>query len=120
MPSPLVTQVRQLLAAREDEGRPISPPERALLLATLARYDRRPHALTAAGDVIDQAEAAIVNARRTCLTPNTPDTVRHAITDLLAATRALLDYDPPAHIEHPDTDHPTRPHRLDVDGYTDE
>ena len=40
MPSPLVTQVRQLLAAREDEGRPISPPERALLLETRQRVTR--------------------------------------------------------------------------------
>lgn len=121
MPSPLVQQVRELLAAREDQGRPLSAPERAILIAILGRYDRRSGALRAVDDVVDEAEAAIVELRRVCITPNAPEPVRRATMRMLAATRALLDYDPPAVIDHDTTVTPAealtgRRFRADVDG----
>lgn len=124
MPSELVTGIRLLLAEREEEGRRVTAAERAMLLASLARYDR------AGGDAVDELEAAIGHARRVCLTePNAgtdPAVVeqarRDAVRRLLAAARGLLDFTPP----DPDFDpngalpegpaHGGRPERADVDG----
>lgn len=97
MPSELVNGIRSLLADREEEGRRVTAPERAMILATLARYDR------AGGDAVDELEDAIANARRACLThppanlePAYVENVRRAaVTRLLAAARALLDFTPP-------------------------
>lgn len=123
MPSELVNGIRALLAEREEEGRRVTAPERAMILATLARYDR------AGGDVVDELEAAIAYARRVCLTEppaGTPlDVVaqrrRDAVLRMFAASRALLDftppdptYDPTANIDTTTADLPRA--RADVDG----
>lgn len=122
MPSELVNGIRTLLAEREEEGRRVTAPERAMILATLARYDR------AGGDVVDELEDAIAYARRVCLTepPAGTDPAivaqrrREAVLRIFAASRALLDftppdpeYDPTANITTP-ADLP--PARADVDG----
>lgn len=121
MPSDLVNDVRALLAEREEEGRRVTAPERAMLLATLARYDR------AGGDAVDELEDAIVVARRVCLTEppaGTPLIVvaqhrRDAVRRLLAAARGLLDYTPPDPEYDPTATTATvdlPPARADVDG----
>lgn len=124
MPSPLVQAFRTLLLEREEEGRMVTPPERAMLLATLARYDHR-HGY----DAIEELEAAIAHARRVCLSEPAagadPDLVertrRDAVRRLLGAARGVLDYQPPEGT-HDVTDTPSdddttrRPFRADVDG----
>lgn len=120
MPSELVVEVRRLIRRRTEEGRPLTMPERALLLATLAPPRRT------GGDVVDELEAAIAAGRRHLFTtPTTPadvDATREAARRLLAAARAVLDYAPaypddfdPA-ATAPLIDHGGRPERADVDG----
>lgn len=124
MPSPLVAAFRTLLLEREEEGRMVTAAERAMILATLARYDRR-----AGQDPIDELEAAIAAARRVCLSEpaagTDPELVatarRDAVRRLLGAARGVLDYLPPDPEHHgsdalPDADQPARPFRADVDG----
>lgn len=125
MPSDLVNGVRALLLEREEEGRRVTAAERAMILATLARYDR------AGQDAVDELEAAIAHARRVCLTEPSAATAptvvaqhrRDAVLRLLAAARGLLDFAPlpvadpeddTATITAPADDLP-RP-RADVDG----
>lgn len=125
MPSPLVQTFRTLLLEREEEGRMVTAAERAMILATLARYDRR-----AGQDPIDELEAAIAAARRVCLSEpaagTDPELVatarRDAVRRLLGAARGVLDYLPPDPEHHAadalpvDDDQPRRPFRADVDG----
>src|SRR5689334_14909499 len=128
MPSELVNGVRDLLAQREEDGRRVTAAERAMLLATLARYDK------GGQDAVDELEAAIAHARRVCLTEPHPSADpalverarRDAVRRLLAASRGLLDFtptDPPEHDDDTATpalagtttaDRP--PFRADVDG----
>lgn len=125
MPSPLVAAFRALLLEREEEGRMVTPPERAMLLATLARYDHR-----TGFDAVEELEAAIAHARRVCLSEPAagadPDLVertrRDAVRRLLGAARGVLDYHPPEPPQHDVVDEPAdddttrRPFRADVDG----
>lgn len=102
----------------------VTAAERAMILATLARYDRRN-----GQDPIDELEAAIAHARRVCLSepaagadPQLVTTARRdAVRRLLGAARGVLDYLPPDPEHHasdalPDDDQPARPFRADVDG----
>lgn len=116
MPSQLVADVRALLRAREEEGRPVTMAERALLLATLAPPRR------GGEDVVDELERAIV-AGRYALSEQYAQHRTDAIKRLLAASRAVLDHT--STIPDPDYDpagmvlaqaHGGRPMRVDVDG----
>lgn len=115
MPSPLVLEVRALLRRRAEEGRPLTMPERALLLASLAPPRRD------GADVVDELEEAIATARRWAIGSDVPEGARRAVTRLLAASRAVLDYAPAL---GPDTYDPAaampvddvRRKRADVDG----
>lgn len=126
MPSPLVAAFRTLLLEREEEGRMVTAAERAMILATLARYDHRQ-----GFDAIEELEAAIAHARRVCLSEPAagadPDLVertrRDAVRRLLGAARGVLDYHPPDPPPEHDVDDepavddtPSRPFRADVDG----
>lgn len=113
MPSQLVTDVRALLHARAEEGRPVTMAERALLLATLAPPRR------GGEDLVAELEDAIVAARWTLADSHAEHRVA-AIKRLLAAGRALLDHtipdpdhDPAAMV--PAQAHGGRPHRADID-----
>ena len=113
MPSPLVCEVRQLIRDREQDGRPLTMPERALLLATLVPPRRD------GTDVVDELEAAIVDLRRHALGATMPDETRAAARRMLAAARAVLDYrpadvDPSACLATMPAD--PRRKRADVDG----
>lgn len=113
MPSQLVDDVRRLLRARFDAGRPVTDLERTLILATLARRVR------ADEDVVDELEAAIKAARYT-LAESHAEHRPAAIRRLLAASRAVLDYDPFVEYDPaacaPAVDHGGRPERADIDG----
>lgn len=114
MPSPLVCEVRQLIRARTEDGRPLTMPERALLLATLAPPRRD------GDDAVDELEAAITHGRRTLLdtTAGLGDEQRAAVRRLLAAARNVLDYAPepdPSAVLATMTPDPRRK-RADVDG----
>lgn len=118
MPSQLVDDVRRLIRAREEAGRPLTALERTLLLATLA--PRR----TGGADAVDELEAAIAHAR-TVLLGNPPPVVdelavvttrRRAVARLLAAARGVLDYEPPDHDPTAAAVDPVRPPRADIDG----
>jgi hypothetical protein len=120
MPSQLVDDVRRMVRDREEAGAPITALERALLIAAI--HPRR----NAPADLVDELESAIAAARNTLLplfnnTRGNPDLIagRRAATHLIAAARAVLDYDP-AREEHdhtatlPEPD-PDRRLRADVD-----
>lgn len=119
MPSELVDGVRALIRARVDAGKPVTDLERTLILATLARRVR------ADKDVVDELEAAIATARivllgRPIAAPEHPlDERRAAIRRLLAASRAVLDYDPFVEYDPaataPAVDHGGRKRRADID-----
>lgn len=114
MASELVDEVRRLIRRRTEEGRPLAMSERALLLATLAPPRRQ------GDDVVDELESAIANARRWAIGTDVPEDARRAVTRLLAAARAVLDYAPAYPVpDHDDTPPPAerlRPYRADVDG----
>lgn len=113
MPSELVDGVRALIRTRVDAGRPVTDLERTLILATLARRVR------ADEDVVDELEAAIVAARYT-LAESHAEHRPAAIRRLLAASRAVLDYDPFVEYDPaataPAVDHGGRKPRADIDG----
>lgn len=116
MPSQLVDTIRSLLRERAENGRPLTAAERALLLATVARYDRK-----GGMDAVDELEAAIAHARRVCLSAPIDTEVRRAVTRLLAASRGVLDFtpadtefDPAGVVPEDTTDRPRQ--RADLDG----
>lgn len=122
MPSQLVDDVRRMVRDREEAGAPLTALERALLIAAI--HPRR----NAPADLVDELESAITDARKYLLTDppaSVPynvvvDARRGAARKLIAAARAVLDYDP-AREDHdptatiPDVDDDRRL-RADVDG----
>lgn len=117
MPSKLVDDVRHLIRERADDGRPLTMPERALLLGTIlppTGADR---------DVVDELNDAITVGRRVLLdhASELGAEQRAAVRRLLAASRAVLDHTPsddtrpPAH-RVPLAARGGRPYRADVDG----
>lgn len=108
MPTKLVDDVRALLAARREAEQPVTAVERTLLLTSVGMPGR------GGEDVVDELEQAIRQGRQ-ALEALTPDTARAAIGRLLAAGRAVLDYEPPE--PPPPTPEPddTR-RRADTDG----
>lgn len=120
MASQLVDDVRRLIRDRVEAGHPLTDLERVFLLAAIA-----PKAT--AGDVVDELEEAIRLGRSILLgTPPSgwaPTQVeamrRQAASRLLAAARAVLDFDPFREPYDPTAALPTerlRPERADVDG----
>ncbi len=92
MPSRLVDDVRALLNARIEDI-PLTPPERALLIASIGLPGgwRETHG----SDLVTEVQTALANVR-TVVDPKTlqPD---HAVAigRLLAAVVALLEFEPP-------------------------
>lgn len=95
MTSRLVDDVRRLIRDRQETGHPLTDLERVFLLAAIT-------AKASAGDVVDELEAAIVTARRVLLTTPHPGADpalveqhrQRAARALIAAARAVLDFDP--------------------------
>lgn len=126
MPSQLVGSIRGLIKDRVEFGRPITDLERAMIVSAVA------HRVQGGRDVVDELEAAIAQARRILLGRPTGTATagpvdyltpeqRRAVGDLLAAARAVIDYEP-APLPDPDVDpRPVvdvdlPPPRADVDG----
>lgn len=111
MPTQLVDDVRTLLRSR-----PLTMPERVLLLASLM-----PARQGTSADVVDELEAAVSATIRDALLPGDPDpaAARAAALRLVNAARSVIDHtldddpdiDPPAPL--PDDARPK--FRADVD-----
>jgi len=121
MPSQLVDEVRRMIRDREEAGAPLTALERTLLTAAIHPRSNAP------ADLVDELEGAITAARRDLLplfnrTGQNPQLIagRRALTRLVLAARAVLDYDParepaPEPTPLPKLD-PDRRLRADVDG----
>lgn len=122
MPSQLVDDVRRLIREREEAGAPLTALERTLLTAAIHPRSNAP------ADLVDELEGALDHGRKVLLghppAGMDPATVHEhrtrAARRLIAAARAVLDYDPARELDEPDTPlpelDPDRRRRADVDG----